>query len=90
MSVSGSFVAASALNAEYTEVATKVAELTEQVNAEDYALLVEKATNLGYIDASKSNTQTYTEIETRPAQNFNVQTNWFDSLCDWLSGVFGG
>ncbi len=90
VSVSGSFVAASALNAEYTEVATKVAELTNQINSEDYALLVEKATNLGYIDASKSNTQTYTEIETRPAQNFNVQTNWFDSLCDWLSGVFGG
>ncbi len=90
VSVSGSFVAASALNAEYTEVATNVAELTNQINSEDYALLVEKATNLGYIDASKSNTQTYTEIETRPAQNFNVQTNWFDSLCDWLSGVFGG
>ena len=90
VSVSGSFVAASALNSEYTEVATKVADLTNQINSEDYALLVEKATNLGYIDASKSNTQTYTEIETRPAQNFNVQTKWFDSLCDWLSGVFGG
>lgn len=90
VSVSGSFLSATALNAEYTEAATKVAELTEQINADDYAVLAEKAAELGYIDASKSNTQTYTEIETRPAQNFNVQTNWFDSLCDWLSGVFGG
>lgn len=90
VSVGGSFVAATTLNAEYAEVANRVAELTEQVNAEDYAALVERAAKLGYIDASTSNTQTYTEIETRPAQNFNVQTNWFDSLCDWLSGAFGG
>ena len=89
VSVGGSFVAATTLNAEYTEVVNKVAELAEQVNAED-AILAEKATELGYIEASKSNTQKYTEIETRPAQNFNVQTNWFDSLCDWLSGAFGG
>ncbi|MCX4287365.1 MAG: hypothetical protein OSJ68_08815, partial [Clostridia bacterium] len=85
VSVSGSFVATSALNSEYTEISTNVANLAEQLQAEDYAALAEKAAQLGYIDASKSNTQTYTEIETRPAQNFNVQTNWFDSLCDWLS-----
>ena len=90
VSVSGSFVATSALNSEYTEISTNVANLAEQLQAEDYAALAEKAAQLGYIDASKSNTQTYTEIETRPAQNFNVQTNWFDSLCDWLSGAFGG
>ncbi len=90
VSVSGSFVATSALNSEYTEISTNVAKLAEQLQAEDYAALAEKAAQLGYIDASKSNTQTYTEIETRPAQNFNVQTNWFDSLCDWLSGAFGG
>lgn len=90
VSVNGSFVATSALNSEYTEISTNVANLAEQLQAEDYAALAEKAAQLGYIDASKSNTQTYTEIETRPAQNFNVQTNWFDSLCDWLSGAFGG
>lgn len=89
VSVSSSFGAATALNAEYVESAAKVAELSEQIT-EDYAALAEKAAELGYIDASRSNTQTYTEIETRPAQNFNVETNWFDSLCDWLSGAFGG
>lgn len=90
VSVSGSFAAATALSTEYTEVADSVAQLTEQIQVEDYASMADKAAQLGYIDASESNSQTYTEIETRPAQNFNIQTNWFDSLCDWLSGAFGG
>lgn len=90
VSVSGSFAAATALSTEYTEVADRVAQLTEQIQVEDYASMADKAAQLGYIDASESNSQTYTEIETRPAQNFNIQTNWFDSLCDWLSGAFGG
>lgn len=90
VSVSSSFIGATTLNAEYIETSARVAELSAQVATEDYAALAEKAAELGYIDASRSNTQTYTEIETRPAQNFNVETNWFDSLCDWLSGAFGG
>lgn len=90
VSVSGSFAVTTSLNAEYSDVATRVAQLTEQIQTEDYASMAEKATQLGYIDASESNSQTYTEIETRPAQNFDIQTNWFDSLCDWLSGAFGG
>lgn len=90
VSVSGSFAATTALSTEYTEVADRVAQLTEQIQVEDYASMADKAAQLGYIDASESNSQTYTEIETRPAQNFNIQTNWFDSLCDWLSGAFGG
>ena len=90
VSVSGSFAATTALSTEFTEVADRVAQLTEQIQVEDYASMADKAAQLGYIDASESNSQTYTEIETRPAQNFNIQTNWFDSLCDWLSGAFGG
>ena len=90
VSVSGSFAATTALSTEYTEVADRVAQLTEQIQVEDYASMADKAAQLGYIDASESNSQTYTEIETRPAQHFSIQTNWFDSLCDWLSGAFGG
>ena len=73
-----------------SETSSVVADLSNQVATEDYAALSERASELGYIDASRSNTQTYTEIETRPAQNFNVESNWFDALCDWLSGAFGG
>lgn len=90
VAVTGSFTGATALYSEYVEANTAVDELAQQAATEDYAALAERAAQLGYIDASRSNTQTYTEIETRPAQNFNVETNWFDSLCDWLSGAFGG
>ena len=90
VAVTGSFGTATALYSEYSEVGSAVAELTAQVATEDYAALAERAAELGYIDASRSNTQTYTEIETRPAQNFSVESNWFDALCDWLSGAFGG
>lgn len=90
VAVSGVFGETLQISANYAEVADKVAALDEQLAQEDYGALAERAEELGYIDASESNTQMYTEVETRPAQNFNIETNWFDSLCDWLSGAFGG
>lgn len=90
VAVSGSFGGAVILNSEYTTVASQVDQLDKQIAMEDYESLVERATALGYIDASQSNTMTYTKLETRPAQNFGIQTNWFDNLCDWLCNVFGG
>lgn len=90
VAVSGVFGETLRISANYAEVADKVAALDEQLAQEDYGALAERAEELGYIDASESNTQMYTEVETRPAQNFNIETNWFDSLCDWLSGAFGG
>ena len=90
VAVSGVFGETLQISANYAEVADKVAALDEQLAQEDYGALAERAEELGYIDASESNTQMYTEVETRPAQNFNIETTWFDSLCDWLSGAFGG
>lgn len=90
VAVSGVFGETLQISANYAEVADKVAALDEQLAQEDYGALAERAEELGYIDASESNTQMYTEVETRPAQNFNIETNWFDSLCDWLRGAFGG
>lgn len=90
VAVSGVFGETLQISANYAEVADKVAALDEQLAQEDYGALAERAEELGYIDASESNTQMYTEVETRPAQNFHIETNWFDSLCDWLSGAFGG
>ncbi len=89
VSVGASFTTAVAVEASYSELTAQLAELSQVASQEDYAELVSKAQSLGYVDASASNTLTYTEVETRPAQNISVQTNWFDSLCDWLCGVFG-
>lgn len=90
VAVSGVFAETAQLTADFAEVTSQIAALDEQLGEEDYSALAERAAELGYIDASKGNTATYTEIETRPAQNFNVETNWFDQFCDWLCGVFGG
>lgn len=90
VSVSGSFATVTALNSTYSEVTDQLAQLEEQISKEDYQGLMDRAAELGYIEASRANTMEYTGLETRPAQNFTVESNWFDSLCDWLSNVFGG
>ena len=88
--VTGAFGSASNLSAEYAVESSTLEELLAQAQEEDFAELAQRAADLGYIDAANSNTMEYTEIETRPAQNFNVKSNWFDALCDWLCGIFGG
>ncbi len=90
VSVTNTFGATMLSNAEYSELASSVEALTAETQTENFEELNQRAIELGYIDASRSDTMTYTELETRPAQNFTVETNWFDSLCDWFSSVFGG
>jgi len=90
VSVNGAFAQTTTLNADYSSVVKDIEALDATLAVEDVDMLAEKAAEFGYIDAAQSSTQTFTKVETRPAQNFEVQTNWFDSLCDWLCGVFGG
>lgn len=90
VSVNGIFAQTTTLTADYSSVVKDIEALDASLAVEDVDMLAEKAAEFGYIDAAQSSTQTYTKVETRPAQNFEVQTNWFDSLCDWLCGVFGG
>lgn len=78
-----------ALTESYQETLGTIATLNEELSAEDVAVLTEKAAELGYVEASNADTQMYTKVETRPAQNFEIESNWFDSLCDWLSSIFG-
>ena len=89
MSVTNAFGSVAILNGEYTDVSSTLDELAAQLQAEDYAELDRRAQELGYSAASSSNTKSYTELETRPAQNFEVESNWFDALCDWLCRIFG-
>ena len=89
VAVSESFSGVVALDGQYGQITSEIDALQKEISTEDYADLLNKAQQLGYVDASNSNTQSYTRLETRPAQNFNVETNWFDSLCDWLCSIFG-
>ena len=88
--VNGAFGAALALNGQYGDASAQLTHLNELVAEENYDELVQRAADLGYTEADKANTKRYTEVETRPAQNFEVESNWFDSLCDWLCNAFGG
>ena len=92
VSVAGVFAETAKLTADYEEIASQIAALEAELGVEDYTELAERAAELGYVDASQgnANTATYTEIETRPPQKFDVETNWFDQFCDWVCGVFGG
>lgn len=90
VTVSASFAGVNKLAVDYSELEAQVAQLSEQAQYVDYDALAQRAEQLGYIDASKSNTLTYERLQTRPAQNFAVQTNWFDTLCDWICEVIGG
>ena len=88
--VSGAFSQALLLDGQFAGTSAELAAVTAAVGVEDYDALMQRAAELGYTDSSLANTKRYTEVETRPAQNFSVPTNWFDSLCDWLCGAFGG
>ena len=90
--VTGAYGSAISLNTDYSKELSELQQLEEIVKSqqEDSTSLTQRAADLGYIDAAQSNTMEYTEIETRPARNFHVESNWFDALCDWLCSVFGG
>ncbi|MCM1289215.1 MAG: hypothetical protein NC132_00945 [Corallococcus sp.] len=90
VSVNGVFAQTATLTADYSTVVKNVEILDGALAAEDVNDLAAKAEQFGYVDTAQSSTQTYDKVETRPAQNFEVKTNWFDSLCDWLCEVFGG
>ena len=90
VAVSGAFKSMAALEGEYATVSGDLAELEALINADNYEELAKRAEELGFIDANDAPSHTYELLETRPAQNFKIETNWFDQLCDWLSGVFGG
>ncbi len=89
VNVSGAFSSAIALDNQYGEAVTTASELEALTQVENYSEMVQKATNLGFVDVSASNTQNYTGLATRPTQNFAVESNWFDSLCDWLCNIIG-
>lgn len=92
VSVGGTFASFVQLNTAYDSAVGAGAALDSAIsdaNGNTDALF-DRATQLGYVDAAETNTHFYQRLDTRPAQNFQIESNWFDALCDWLNGVFGG
>lgn len=92
VSVGSTFTTFAGLDVAYNGAVADAAALDGKIAAEnaDSDQLFRRATELGYVDGSQTNIHYYERLETRPAQNFSVESNWFDALCDWLNGVFGG
>lgn len=66
----------------YNEQIGQIEVLSDEANIEGRAL----GNGMQRVESSE-------EIELLPmgdAQTYEGNTNWFDSVCDWLSGVFGG
>ncbi|MCM1042960.1 MAG: hypothetical protein NC350_01980 [Corallococcus sp.] len=90
VAVGNSFGIVSATQSTYVQTNTQLSDLQNQLTADNYDELYNSALNMGFVEAGNGNSYQYNKLETRPAQNFNVQTNWFDQLCEWVSSVFGG
>lgn len=92
VSVSGTFANFAQLTSAYDSAVGAGAALDGAISEANgnTDVLFERATQLGYVDAAETNTHFYQRLDTRPAQNFQIESNWFDALCDWLNGVFGG
>lgn len=78
-----------------SDIATKIAAVTvleEAVAAmqDDLVIAEIAAGELGLSNPNANNTMYYSAPKTRAAQNYNVERNWFDKLCDWLGGIVGG
>lgn len=89
-SVSASFVSALSLEATSVQKALAVESLAEQLSVEDEGQILALAEILGYTLPNSSNTIEYKSPQLREPQSFNVESNWFDKLCDFLSTMFGG
>lgn len=89
LAVSNAFSQSIALSETYQDTLTEIAELEAQLSVDDESALAARAAELGYVSANEVSTVTYTRLQTRAAQDFNIESNWFDSLCDWISSIFG-
>lgn len=89
-SVTSSFASALALEAVSAEKSLAVESLAEQLSVEDEGQIIALAEILGYTLPNSSNTIEYKSPQLRDPQGFNVESNWFDKICDFLSGIFGG
>ncbi len=90
VSVGSSYTLIASQTATYAETLTELGVLEDVVASFTYEELAASAAALGYSAVDGSNSVGYTVLETRSAQNYSVSSNWFDSVCDWVSGAFGG
>ncbi len=90
LTVGGSFAKIASTEVSYNEALSELGVLEAATASVSYEQMLASAEALGYSAVDGTNSLEYTVLQTRPAQNYNISTNWFDGLCDWVSGAFGG
>ena len=89
--ISGAFAQVGELQAEYFAKQEVISALESQIaEATDAETIIQAGLAMGFTEINNSNSYSYELLETRPAQTFQIETNWFDNFCDWLSQIFGG
>lgn len=52
--------------------------------------ITEKVNNNGFGELSSNSIVNISLVETQNVEHFSSSTNWFDQLCDFIRGMFGG
>lgn len=90
LAINGTFASILSLNQVENGLAEEIGVLEGILGEDNYDELYQKALEEGYVEMGKDNTMYYDSLPTRPSQSTNIESNWFDKLCDWLSSIFGG
>ncbi|MEG1527643.1 MAG: hypothetical protein RR248_02865 [Clostridia bacterium] len=88
--VGNSFGRVVTLSGQTTNTNTTVSTLLEELSVVNEAEILQRAALLGYTEPNSNNTKDFSIPKLRPSIQYNVQSNWFDVLCDNLSRFFGG
>lgn len=48
------------------------------------------AEEIGLVSTANAKTVYYETVDTREKVVYDIPSNWFDNVCDWLSNIFGG
>ncbi|MBO5772823.1 MAG: hypothetical protein J6R37_03380 [Clostridia bacterium] len=87
--VSNSYAALVVSQGEYASQQETLQAVEESIANLTDEQLVQLGLSMGFVPVDATNSYTYDLLETRPAQTFEIESNWFDSVCDWLSQIFG-
>lgn len=77
------------------DYSTVVEELSQTIALQESSLealndtdvIAQTAAELGMVDASSSVSGSSVVVSDAKA---DIETNWFDEFCDWISGMLGG
>ena len=74
----------SAENVKIERVIKDIGNMTEEDN------VIDMASDLSFSEVPTNNVMSVTLYEKNTVPNYQGQTNWFDTICSFFNGIFGG